>query len=144
MAGEMETRVLRFINSIPWWAAYVLALIGIVMVGIQGLLHPDRWIVIFLLVVAAGWAIMAGFWSHLAKSSIGSQQRMLDGNGVLIDYTNDVNKIMQDALNALATYDRDRAVQLAHDLNALASRSMYDWYWKDELRKEEDGGVGRA
>lgn len=127
----MDGRVARFVNAIPWWAIYALSLVGIIIVGIQGLISPDRFAMTMLIAIAIGWTLLAAFWARLAKSTIKHNQEMIDEIDHLIDYITRMNETVAESLKSLSTYDRDKAMELAEEMNAFTAKALYDSYWRE-------------
>jgi len=50
----------------------------------------------------------------------------------------EMNIIVKDSLEALSVYDGDRAIELARDLNSLATKSLYDSFWRGDPREESE------
>lgn len=59
----------------------------------------------------------------------------------LFTYVREVNGIVKSALEALSSYDRERAVELAAEFNTLAKKSLYDAFWRADAEKEHSDGI---
>lgn len=141
--ADAESVIKRFVESLPWWLSYGMGAIGIVFIGIQALVMPERKTLYIMALVGTGlaWILMSGFWARLAKSSLKSRINMLTEYEHLFAYMVEMNTIVKNSLESLAAYDRERAVELAHDLDALATKSVYDSYWRGDPRETEKGEV---
>lgn len=137
----MGTKIRRFVESFPWWTTYALGIIGIIPISVSMLADAtntfDVYKVLFLSIVAMAWIVMCLFWARLARSSIKSHSEMLDEYEHLFAYVHEMNIIVKDSLEALATYDPERAAELAYELNTQATKSLYDAYWRGDPREKE-------
>lgn len=136
-SARVADSVWRLIKLVPWWIANVLGAIGIIVAAFGAIVGTvDTWEAAYLAVIALGWLVISAFWAKLAKSSIRSNSEMINEYEHLFAHVMEMNTIIKDSLEALSTYDRDRAVELAHDLNTLTSKSLYNSYWRGDPREK--------
>lgn len=69
---------------------------------------------------------------------IQGRNKMIDEYEHLFAYVMEMNTIIKQSLEELSTHDPDRAAELAHDLNTLSSKSLYDSYWRGDPREESN------
>ena len=136
-----DSWVKRFVEFFPWWFSYAMCLVCTAIVTVQAMILDEYWVpVIILAVIAVGWILMCAGWNKLAVASIADQKETLKEYEreyeYLFAYIKKMNGTMESALNSLATYDRDKAVELAEDLNAYTSKTLYDSYWRDNAHEE--------
>lgn len=108
------------------------------MMTVGTLARPEPWAIVFSGALTLAWITMCGFWAWLAKDSVKRQSSMLSEYGHLIQYVEGTNQIVNKSINGLATYDRDEAIELAHELDALATKSLYDSYWRQSREESSD------
>lgn len=106
----------------------VISVINIMLILILG---NVEWIAFLLGGITLGWMAMAAAWERAAKSSIKGHRTMIEEYGHLSEYVVHSNETMQKSLEALSTYDRDMAIEIAHEFNAFTKKSLYDFYWRE-------------
>ena len=131
----------RFVEYFPWWASYAMGMVAVIAIVFGMSVDsnpPDVYDVLFLGGIALAWIALSAFWAKLAKSSIKSHGAMIDEYEHLFAYVMEMNIIVKDSLEALSVYDGDRAIELARDLNSLATKSLYDSFWRGDPREESE------
>lgn len=76
--------------------------------------------------------MLAAYWAKVYISNLEYQQDTSTEMTHLFAYVRLMNKSMQKSLDSLATYDRNKAQEIAGDLNTFTAKALYDSYWREE------------
>ena len=116
----------------PWWLPYALGLVGVVCLMVGALTDPSIFNIVALGGLAIFWTLLCGLWDRLTRSATATSFRILDEEKHLFTYVYGVDTILEQALEALAVWDRDRAIELASTFNAHQAKASYDFFWRGD------------
>lgn len=134
--GLQEGNIVKIIRRL-WWLPYGLGVAGMATLVVGAAMSsPDMYDVYLLGGLAITWMALCACFEYLANRSHREHVALVQEMEHLFAYVHEMNVSIQESLEALATYDRDKAVEVATRLNSYTAKSLYDAYWREESPHE--------